>query len=100
MNHKIFLLIIVPVFLANLQVKAQKKLEEMSWKDVVFKQPDNWYATEEALAVAENVLLYQREIGGWPKNTPMHRTLSNEEKENLIKLKKSDEDVTIDNGAT
>jgi len=99
MNHKIFLLIIVLVSLANLQVEAQKKPEEMSWKDVVFKQPDNWYATEEALAVAENVLLYQREVGGWPKNTPMHQTLSTEEKENLMKLKKSDEDVTIDNGA-
>ena len=33
------------------------------------KKPDAWYATPEARQVAEAILTYQTEAGGWPKNT-------------------------------
>lgn len=33
------------------------------------KKPDAWFATPEATRVAENILTYQTELGGWPKNT-------------------------------
>jgi len=33
------------------------------------KQPDAWYATADGARVAENILSFQSELGGWPKNT-------------------------------
>jgi pectinesterase len=49
--------------------------------------------------VAENVLLYQRVAGGWPKNTEMHRILTDEEKAATEK-DKSLGDAIFDNSAT
>jgi hypothetical protein len=40
------------------------------WADVQ-KQPADWYAGAAARAVADSVLLYQTESGGWPKNTDL-----------------------------
>lgn len=37
------------------------------WQEVL-SQPDSWYESPEAYALAERVLLFQRESGGWPKN--------------------------------
>ena len=65
----------------------------------ILKQPSSWYATPEALRVADNVLLYQRNAGGWPKNIDMTSALNEREKDRLI-VEKNDNDSTIDNGAT
>jgi pectate lyase len=32
------------------------------------RKPDAWFASEEARQVAANILSYQSELGGWPKN--------------------------------
>ena len=48
---------------------------------------------------AENILLHQREIGGWPKNYDRNRELTEGDKKKL-QGKKSDRDTTFDNGAT
>lgn len=48
---------------------------------------------------AENILLHQRDNGGWPKNYEDDRKLSEAEKKKL-RGKKSDQDTTFDNGAT
>ena len=53
----------------------------------------------DALRVAETVLLYQRNNGGWPKNYDRKRALSDLDKNKLIGEKKKS-DTTIDNGAT
>jgi len=58
-----------------------------------------WFGTSEAAAAAENVLLYQCAIGGWPKNIDMARTLTPAEKERLT-TPPPDSEATIDNGAT
>jgi pectinesterase len=71
-----------------------------SWKDIIYKSDDTWFATNEAREIAENVLLYQRNIGGWPKNIQMQKPLSDAEKQELIVLKSSTKDVTTDNYAT
>ena len=65
----------------------------------ILKQPSSWYGTSDALRIADNVLLYQRESGGWPKNIDMAAPLSDREREQLIR-KKGATDSTIDNGAT
>ncbi len=72
--------------------------EPISWKEML-RQPSEWYASEEAVRIGDNLLLFQRASGGWPKNTDMTRPLSEEEKERL-RERKSRKDSTLDNGAT
>ena len=62
-------------------------------------KPDEWYASAEALRIADNVLLYQRSSGGWPKNIDMAKPLSDSAKASLLRDQKKT-DSTIDNGAT
>ncbi|MVO08284.1 pectate lyase [Flavobacterium sp. TP390] len=71
-----------------------------SWKDIIYKSERAWFSTTEAKEIAENVLLYQRNIGGWPKNIQMQQKLSEDEKDALSALKSSTKEVTTDNGAT
>ena len=92
------LLAILMVFVTLQGIQAQ--VLDKSWKTIIEKAEDTWYTTNEAKDIAENVLLYQRNIGGWPKNIQMQKPLSSEEKKALVELKKSSKDCTTDNGAT
>lgn len=66
----------------------------MRWRDVL-KQPDAWYASAEAHAIADNVLRYQTAAGGWPKNHDETRAPAPDE------FARQDVSApTIDNGAT
>jgi PelA/Pel-15E family pectate lyase len=69
-----------------------------AWRDCLKQKPE-WYAGDEAMRVADNVLLYQRESGGWPKNIDMAVVLSERAKAEIAKEKGAD-DSLIDNGAT
>ena len=69
-----------------------------SWKQVADNSPEEWYGSKESIEVADNVLLYQKNSGGWPKNMPMHQPLSPEEKERLKTT--SSQSATFDNDAT
>jgi len=42
----------------------KRSIYDLRWSAVALNQPDDWYAPDEAAAVAENVLLYQRNTGG------------------------------------
>jgi PelA/Pel-15E family pectate lyase len=70
----------------------------VKWQDCL-KQSSEWYSSREATRIADNVLLYQRASGGWPKNTEMAATPDDKERAELIR-QKSTIDSTIDNGAT
>jgi PelA/Pel-15E family pectate lyase len=70
----------------------------VSWADVL-KQPAHWYAVDEATRIANQVLLYQRDNGGWEKNVDMAAMLTQAERQKLLG-EKSRTDTTIDNGAT
>ena len=61
------------------------------WQDVL-DQPRAGYESAEARALADNVLRYQRESGGWPKDVDMTSPTS--------KPAPSKPDATIDNSAT
>jgi len=76
-----------------------RPFQEQSWRRVATGMPDEWYGSEEARKVADNVLFCQQDIGGWQKNKPYHKELSEEEKEAVLKMK-SAPGATIDNGAT
>ncbi len=70
----------------------------MSWKDCL-AQPPAWYGSVEAIRIADNVLLYQRRTGGWPKNIDMAAPLSPADHARVAD-EKDQTDSTIDNGAT
>lgn len=91
-------LAIITVFILNFNCYSQ--VHDRSWREIVNKKEGVWFASEEAKQIAENVLLYQRNIGGWPKNIQMQNPLSKAEKKKLMALKNDMHDVTTDNGAT
>jgi PelA/Pel-15E family pectate lyase len=68
------------------------------WKECV-RQKAAWFAADEAVRVADNLLLYQRASGGWPKNIDFAVPLSDKEKADLA-IQKNQNDSTIDNSAT
>ena len=80
------------------QEKTPPDFRLVSWNDVL-KQPKLWYAVDEATRIANQVLQYQRDNGGWTKNIDMAAMLTQAEREKLLK-EKSDTDTTIDNNAT
>ena len=59
-----------------------------------------FYKTAEARRIGEQVMLYQRVTGGWPKNIDMARPLTDEERAAVLKDKERRDDSTTDNGAT
>lgn len=77
---------------------AQDK--KITWKSMTESKDESWFETTEAKNIADNVLLYQRDIGGWPKNIEMQKELSSPEKQSLLKLKSDPAGCTTDNGAT
>lgn len=68
------------------------------WQDVL-KQPKLWYAVDEATRIADQVVMYQRDNGGWEKNIDMAAMLTQAERAKLAN-EKSSADTTIDNSAT
>ncbi|MTH16014.1 pectate lyase [Flavobacterium sp. LC2016-01] len=86
------------LFALSFGLNAQSNYK--SWPDVIRKHDDSWFGTEEAKKIAENVLLYQRNIGGWPKNIAMQDELTAQQKKDLTALKKTAVETTTDNGAT
>lgn len=89
---------LLAALLASINVSAQ--VHDASWRSITQKEDGSWFASQQAKDIAENVLLYQRNIGGWPKNIQMQQLLSKQQKQELIDLKSSTHDVTTDNGAT
>lgn len=65
----------------------------VAWADVL-QQPDHWYGSAEARAIADSVRRYQRDSGGWPKNIDMTKPPGPETP------KPARPDATIDNHAT
>ncbi len=92
-------LIVILLTINSLYSASQIPINQRNWQSVATKMPEEWYGSEESVRVAENVLLYQRDIGGWPKNTPMHNPLSVAEKAK-INDDKGNNDAIFDNSAT
>src|SRR5882724_10863251 len=57
-----------------------------------FKKPAEWYASSDAKDVADNILSYQSDLGGWPKNVDTTAMPYAGKREDLH--------PTFDNGAT
>jgi len=77
---------------------AQGASTTIKWHDAL-RQKAEWYRSDEAVRVADNLLVYQRDIGGWPKNIDMAAVLTDSQRSAIAGEKLTD-DSTIDNGAT
>jgi hypothetical protein len=56
------------------QTSKQAAVPQIKWQDILRQTPE-WYASHEAVRIADNVLAFQRDEGGWPKNMDMARAL-------------------------
>ena len=85
------------------EVWAQSGNKPILWDDALDQEPA-WYASAEAVRIADNVLAYQDKSGGWPKNIDMARLLGEAEKDGIRKEQAergaTAQNITIDNGAT
>jgi PelA/Pel-15E family pectate lyase len=70
----------------------------ISWRRCLNQRPE-FYATDEAIRIADNLLLHQRDSGGWQKNIDMASILSEQDKAKLRKARIKN-DSTLDNSAT
>lgn len=99
---RLALLSAVVAFAADLPSSPAAKPQQQfieGWLGRLLRNGPEWFASAEAARVADNLLLYQRENGGWPKGKDAHRTLSAQEAAAIGKQKRSI-DTTLDNGAT
>lgn len=97
----IILLLVASASAAPAQT-GDKTAAPFKWHEALRQKPE-WYAGAEALRVADNLLLYQREVGGWPKNIDMAAPLDEKRRAELLKAKSetgNEAAATIDNGAT
>jgi PelA/Pel-15E family pectate lyase len=79
---------------------------EHHWYDITDEErviaPDSTqrrYPTTAVREIAENILLYQKRNGGWPKNYDMRAILSSEQRR-ALEAAEGELNTTIDNGAT
>src|SRR5690606_5367909 len=96
LDIKSCLIFLIMAFLAG-PVCAQES--NISWREAL-DQPESWYGSKEAQRIADNVILYQNNNGGWLKNIDMADGLSASEIAQLKKEKSKRSGTTIDNGAT
>ncbi len=74
-----------------------RNYQNVSWKQLATRMPDEWYGGKESRMVADSVLKYQTGIGGWSKNHDWQKGMDQEE---WAVIKSSGIGATFDNDAT
>ena len=96
--RSIYVAAIVLIVAAVAPAFAQWGGGQSRWRNIL-DYPPEFYGSPESIRIAENVLLYQNDNGGWPKNIDMARKLSEADKSRLGQTHNQSETI-IDNGAT
>ncbi len=119
-SKKLKMLLLPAILLFTFYCNAQKKLQSKTisvdtasfqnsahhWYDIFDKsnvinakpnQPR--YKSTEIISIADNILLYQKDNGGWPKNYDMLAILTPAQKDSLLKVKNI-LNTTFDNSTT
>ena len=100
--------LVVAVLAVIIGVAPGAGARHRSWRDCLSEKPD-WYGSVEARRIADNVLFYQADIGGWYKNdNSVHpsghaATESLTEEQRMVHrelLREMRFPCTLDNGAT
>lgn len=79
-------------------LRAKSSSGPVPWQRALDQEP-GWYASAEAIRIADNVLLHQHDNGGWLKNIDKAAVPGGADKSRLLK-EKAEGSTTIDNGAT
>lgn len=88
MKRNLFMSTLFIATLAPMSSAAVVKLSD------AYRQPPEWWKTDEARVVVDRILSYQLESGGWPKNYTVDKDRTHDTKLEW------DGSATIDNGAT
>ncbi len=96
--YYVYFAAMVLVVAASPSAIAQWGGGQSRWRNILDYPPD-FYGSPDSIRVAENVLLYQNDNGGWPKNIDMARKLTDADKARLRESHNESETI-IDNGAT
>ena len=101
MINRLFSLCVLWTFLQSLAVaQTDRKYDSQSFKGLMRETSPTFFQTKEARRIGDQILLYQRVTGGWPKNIDMAKPLSEEERAQVMADKQKRDDSTTDNGAT
>ncbi|MCL2028699.1 MAG: pectate lyase [Bacteroidales bacterium] len=79
---------------------VRRPSHSVEWNEIALKSPAEFLSTEEAIRIADNVLLYQKNNGGWQKNIGFHVELTQGRIDSLIARKGRLDETCIDNDAT
>ncbi|MCF0244460.1 MAG: pectate lyase [Bacteroidaceae bacterium] len=71
-----------------------------AWRKISRRKDVKFLKSDEAARVAEQVMLYQRVTGGWPKNIDFARQMTEQEKADVRADYNREDDSTTDNNAT
>ena len=95
-----FLLLFIQTGVSAQTTDYRKQQNYKEWVHIAPKFDDDFFKTEEAQRIGDNVLLYQQITGGWPKNIYMPAELTEQEYKAALKAKEDTNQSTIDNNAT
>lgn len=73
---------------------------QQAFKQLMRETSQEFFQSDEARRIGDQLLLYQRVTGGWPKNIDMAKPLSDKEREKIAADKQKHNDSTTDNDAT
>lgn len=96
LSRALVLLLFVGLFVPSMAVAQRLRPQ----RNVMRETRKEFFQSEEATRIGDQILLYQRVTGGWPKNTDMVRPLNEREQRKLAEQKNRTDDSTIDNSAT
>ena len=90
----------ISVDTASFQNSAHHWYDIFDKSNVVNSKPNQpRYKSTEIISIADNILLYQKDNGGWPKNYDMLAILTPAQKDSLLKVKNI-LNTTFDNSTT
>ncbi|MDE6650730.1 MAG: pectate lyase [Muribaculaceae bacterium] len=79
---------------------GDRQLDKRAAKKVLREEDPGFFTTEEAIRIGDQILLWQRVTGGWPKNIDMVSPMSKEQIDEVAVEKGRIDDSTTDNDAT
>ena len=80
--------------------KGDKGKKKVNWPTFAKNADDAFMGTAEAARVGDNLLFYQHETGGWPKNMRLQDPLTDNVRQKVDEMKKGKRYATIDNKGT
>lgn len=82
------------------QDNIDQKIDKRVAKKILRESNSKFYKTDEAIRIGDQILLWQRTTGGWPKNVDMVSPMSDQLKAAVSADKMRQDDSTTDNDAT